>query len=162
MYPRCAIHDSPKQWNKWLPLAEEWYNSSYHTSLGCSPYKAIYAYEPNLVLAPEVSRETTPTVDEVLQNRELHIQALKTHLVAAQNKMKLQADKKRTFLEFTVGEKVLLKLQPYVHTSVARRPYPKIAFKYYGPYEIVEKIGNVAYKLKLPEGSLIHPVFHIS
>jgi hypothetical protein len=162
MYLRCAIHDSPKQWKKWLPLAELWYNSSYHTSLGCSPFKALYGYEPNLVLAPEVSRDTTPTVAEVVQNRELQIQTLKTHLSAAQNKMKIQADKKRTFLEFSVGDKVLLKLQPYVQTSVARRPYPKIAFKYYGPYEIVERIGKVAYKLQLPEGSLIHLVFHIS
>jgi hypothetical protein len=46
MYLRSAIHDSPKQWKSWLPLAELWYNSSYHSSLGCSPFKALYAYEP--------------------------------------------------------------------------------------------------------------------
>jgi hypothetical protein len=98
----------------------------------------------------------------MIQDRDLHLKALKEHLAAAQNRMKLQADKKRTPLQFTVGQKVLLKLQPYVQTSVANRPYPKIAFKYYGPYDVVERIGQVAYKLQLPEGSLIHPVFHIS
>jgi hypothetical protein len=162
MYLRCAIHDSPKQWKKWLPLAELWYNSSFHSSLGCSPFKALYAYEPNLALTPTVSTETSATVTEMIQHRELHLQALKDHLATAQNKMKVQADKKRTCLEFAVGEQVLLKLQPYVQSSVANRPYPKLAFKYYGPYEVLEKIGKVAYKLKLPEGSLIHPVFHIS
>jgi hypothetical protein len=76
--------------------------------------------------------------------------------------MKLQADRKRTKLSFQVGDKVLLKLQPYVQTSVANRLYPKMAYKYYGPYEVVQKIGEVAYKLQLPPNSLIHPVFHIS
>jgi hypothetical protein len=162
MYLCCVIHDSPKQWKKWLPLAELWYNSSFHSSSGCSPFKALCAYEPNLVLTPTVSTETSATLTEMIQHRELHLQALKDHLVAAQNKMKVQADKKRTCLEFVVGEQVLLKLQPYVQSSVANRPYPKLASKYYGPYEVLEKIGKVAYKLKLPEGSLIHPVFHIS
>jgi hypothetical protein len=37
MYLRCAVHDAPKQWKNWLSLAELWYNSSYHSSLGCSP-----------------------------------------------------------------------------------------------------------------------------
>jgi hypothetical protein len=62
-------------------------------------------------------------------------------LAAAQNKMKLYANKKRTELEFVVGDKVLLKLQPYVQSFVANRPFPKLALKYYGPYEVLQKIG---------------------
>ena len=44
---------------------------------------------------------------------------------------------------------------------MARRSNEKLAAKYYGPFEILEKIGAVAYKLQLPPSASIHPVFHV-
>jgi len=76
--------------------------------------------------------------------------------------MKLQVDRQRSDREFAVGEHVLLCLQPYTQSSVANRPFHKLAYKFFGPYKVIKRIGKVAYKLELPTDCNIHPVFHIS
>ncbi|XP_048447666.1 uncharacterized protein LOC125480683 [Pyrus x bretschneideri] len=80
----------------------------------------------------------------------------------AQNRMKVQADKKRTERHFNIGDMVYLKLVPYQLHSLVNHSYHKLQPRFYGPYAVLEKIGVVAYKLKLPEGSKVHPVFHVS
>jgi hypothetical protein len=61
-----------------------------------------------------------------------------------------------------VGNIVYLKLQPYVQSSLVRRSSNKLCFRFFGPLKIIEKLGSVAYKLELPPGVAIHPVFHVS
>ena len=87
---------------------------------------------------------------------------LKEQLAKAQNRMKVQADKHRRELELEVGELVYLKIQPYKLKSLAKRHNRKLSPRFYGPYEVIEKVGSAAYKLKLPEGTKVHPVFHVS
>lgn len=111
---------------------------------------------------PNVEEATQPEVKDVLAQRQMHTELLKQQLAATQNRIKHQADKNRTDREFQVGEQVLLKLQPYAQSSVANRPFPKLAFKYYGPFKILERIGAAAYRLELHANSLIHNMFHVS
>lgn len=158
MYLRCSIQENPKQWKRWLAFAEFWYNSTFHTALGCSPFRALYGHEPNFGAIPTLDEEVPLSIAEMLTERNAHMDLLKKHLAAAQNRMKQKADKNRTEKSFQTGEAVLLKLQPYVQKSVVNRPYPKIAFKHFGPYKILERVGHVAYKLELPP----EPVFHVS
>jgi hypothetical protein len=99
---------------------------------------------------------------ETVDDYQTHIAGLRDRLLAAQRRMKKYADANRTERQFAVGEQVLLKLQPYAQQSVVNRPYPKLSYKYFGPYIVLEKIGAVAYKLELPPNAKVHPVFHVS
>ncbi|GKD67424.1 hypothetical protein Tco_1309532, partial [Tanacetum coccineum] len=75
--------------------------------------------------------------------------------------MEEKVNLKRREVEFNVGDKVLVKLQPYRQLTLARHLSHKLTKRYYGPYEILERIGKVAYRLALPVTSNIHPVFHV-
>jgi hypothetical protein len=70
--------------------------------------------------------------------------------------MKFQADKGKTERQFEVGDLVFLKLQPYIQSSLAPRANQKMAFKFFGPFKILQRIGQVAYKLDLPATSSVH------
>lgn len=89
-------------------------------------------------------------------------QLVKQHLLRAQARMKRQADKCYSERSFSVGDLVFLKLQPYVQSSVARRAHHKLAFRFFGPFRVLECIGKVAYQLELPPSAAVHPVFHVS
>lgn len=161
-YLRCAAHATPKQWRKWLPMAEFWYNSSFHTSLGCTPFKALYGDDPNFGALPNIGDTTEQDLGDVPAERQAFLNLLREQLLRAQVRMKHQADKHRSDRQFSVGEDVLLKLQPYVQSSVVVRPSAKISLKYFGPYKVLDKIGEAGYRIQLPTDSKIHNVFHVS
>ncbi len=75
--------------------------------------------------------------------------------------MKLQVDRHRQERHFEVGEWVFLRLQPFKQKTMHKK-LGKLGPKFYGPFNVLEKIGAVAYKLELPEEANIHPVFHVS
>ena len=121
----------------------------------------MYGYSPPGFSWDASSKAHVATVQALLKDKEQLSRLMIDQLQKAQQRMKHYADRNRVDRQFQVGDEVYLKLQPYRHTSLALRKNLKLSSKYYGPYPVISRIGAVAYKLKLPDTSKLHPVFHV-
>ncbi|GJV64163.1 putative reverse transcriptase domain-containing protein [Tanacetum coccineum] len=130
----CCVMDFGGSWDTHLPLIEFSYNNSYHTSIKCAPFEALYGRKcRSPVIWTEVG-ESQLIGPEIMQETTKKIVQIKERLKTARSRQKSYADKRR-----------------------------KLAPRYVGPFEIVERVGPVAYRLKLPqELSCVHDTFHVS
>ncbi|GKB63698.1 putative reverse transcriptase domain-containing protein [Tanacetum coccineum] len=149
-------------WDVHLPLVKFSYNNSYHSSVRCAPFEALYGRKcrsPILwaevgegqLIRPELVQETIETISQI-----------KDRLKAARDRQKSYADKRRKPLEFSVGDYVLLNMSPW--KGVVRfGKKEKLTPRFVEPFEIIEKVGPVAYRLELPkELNGVHDTFHVS
>lgn len=142
--------------------AEFWFNTNYNVSIGQTPFQTLYGKEAPILPNYIEGSSSIDVLDRELNDREWALSIVKSNLIKAQNRMKLNADKHRQEIQFNIDDWVLVKLQPYRQYSVAVRLHNKLSTKYFGPYKIKGKISKVAYQLSLPIGSRIHDTFHIS
>ncbi|GJX78546.1 putative reverse transcriptase domain-containing protein [Tanacetum coccineum] len=134
---------------------------NYHSSIRCAPFEALYGRKcrspilwaeigESSLIGPELFQETT---DKVV--------LIKEKLKAARDRQKRYADNKRKPLEFEVGDQLMLKVSPWKGVIYFGKK-GKLAPRYVGPFEILERIGLVAYRLRLPEElSGVHDTFHV-
>ena len=134
----------------------------YHSALGRSPFEVLYGHPPRHFGITNLQMCSTLELEAWLKERELLSRLIHQQLLRAQQRMKHQADKHRSEHIFSVGDLVYLKLQSYIQTSIAARGNQKLAFRFFGPFKILQRIGKVAYKLDLPSDAKIHPVVHVS
>ncbi|GJW85141.1 putative mitochondrial protein [Tanacetum coccineum] len=127
---KCMTGERPKEWKKWLSLAELWYNSNFHTSIQTTPFEAVYGQSPPIHVLYLGGLSKVDAVDRTLEAREHAIQMLKFHLSR--------------------------------QVSIRQGRQNKFSPKSFGPLQVVEKIGHVAYKFNLPAHSEIHNAFHVS
>ena len=156
------MSEQQTHWAKWLPLAEWWYNTSYHSSTKMTPYEAVYGQPPPSLTSYLPGSSKVQAIDSTLAQREQLLQTLKDNLVQAQHRMKQQTDQHRSERVFNQGDMVFLCLQPYKQTSLKLSGRQKLAPKFYGPYKVLKHIREIAYALELLSSSQIHNVFHVS
>lgn len=124
-----------------------------------TPFQALYGRPlPHLVCF--VSPTSIDSLDNMMLERNAILDELQLKMARFQQIMCHYANKHRQYVSYQIGDSIYLKLQPYRQKSLASRPNRKPPF--FGPYTISQKIGPVAYKLKLPPTCLIHRVFHAS
>ncbi|GJS22767.1 putative reverse transcriptase domain-containing protein [Tanacetum coccineum] len=131
---RACVIDFGGSWDVHLPLAEFSYNNSYHSSIRCAPFEALYGRKcRSPVLWAEIG-ESSLIGPELVQETTDKVVLIKEKLKAARNRQKSYADNRRKPLEFEVGDRVMLKVSPWK-----------------------------AYRLRLPEElSGVHDTFHVS
>jgi hypothetical protein len=153
------VNEKQDNWVELLPLAQFAYNSAKSESTKISPFYANYGYEPEAYRQPRrngVMAEQAITLASKM--KELHLQ-LSRDIDFNKQRTTANANKKRSMgPPLQRGDKVYL-LRKHIKT---KRPSTKLDFKKLGPFRIEEVVGPVNYRLKLPTGSRLHPVFHVS
>ncbi|XP_075095534.1 uncharacterized protein LOC142173782 [Nicotiana tabacum] len=138
-YVRCYNNEDAANWYSCLPMAEYWYNTSFHSAIHITPYEALYGRPPPLHLPYLPGESASAEVDNTLLNRELKLQLLKHHTRRAQHRMKQQADSHRSDRQFDVGDWVYMKIQlykqihPILHVSLIKRCYEVPSQIFYPP-----------------------------
>jgi hypothetical protein len=154
-YLRCMVFQCLKKWHSQLSTTEWWYNTSFHTSLKMTPFQILYGFPPPMITEGIIPDSMVNDARDMMKN-------IKHNLMTAQEIMKKYGDKKRSERELAVGDMAYLKMQPDMHSSLQLHNKMKMHSRFYGPFKVLQRIGQVAYKLLLPDNCSIHPVFHIS
>jgi hypothetical protein len=157
---RMYVMDKPSKWEDYLHLVEFSYNNGYQASLKMSPFEALYGRKCNTPVSWDNPADRAVVGPEMLKEMEEQMLKIKKNLKASQDRQKSYADKNRTHREFKVGDHVFLKVKANI-SSLKLGNCSKLAARYCGLFEILERIGPVAYMLALPASMSIHNVFHV-
>ncbi|KAL0552300.1 hypothetical protein IC582_011408 [Cucumis melo] len=161
MLRACAL-EFPGSWDSHLHLMEFAYNNSYQATIGMAPFEALYGRCCRSPVCWGEVGEQRLMGPELVQSTNEAIQKIRSRMHTAQSRQKSYADVRRKDLEFEIGDKVFLKVAPMKGVLRFERR-GKLSPRFVGPFEILERIGLVAYRLALPPSlSAVHDVFHVS
>ena len=155
------VKEQPGKWEDYLHLVEFAYNNHYQTSARYSPLEILYGRKCNTPISWSNLVDRLVLGPELLKEMELIVKQVQGNLKIAQDRQKSEADLKRTPKEFKVDEHVFINLRPK-KSSLRLGSCAKLAPRYCSPFEILSRIGHVAYQLALPPNLRVHNVFQIS
>ena len=154
--------DYEGSWDRYIPLVEFVYNNSFQSSIGMAPYEALYGRKCRTPLCWTELSEKKVIGPDLIQETEEKVKMIRERLKMVTDRQKSYADMKIKDIRYEIGEKVFLKISPW--KKVMRYGEKgKLSPRFIGPYEMIEKVGPVAYHLALPpELEKIHNVFYVS
>ena len=158
---QAYVLDHKGSWEEHLPLVEFTYNNSYQASIQMEPYEALYGRPCRSPICWTEVEKSSFTGPNLIRDTSEKLSLIRQRLLTAQSRQKSYADVQRRPLEFEVGDHVFLKVMP--KRGVVRfDKRGKLSLRFIGPFEILERVGTVAYQLALPPSmSGFHVVFHV-
>ena len=161
MLRSCAI-DYEGSCDRHIPLVEFMYNNSFQSSNGMAPYETLYGRKCKTPLCWTELSERKVIGPDLIQETEEKVKMIRERLTVATERQKSYADMKRKDIRYEIGEKVFLKVWPWKKVMRFGKK-GKLSPRFIGPYEVIEKVDPVAYRLALPlDLEKIHNVFHMS
>ena len=159
---RGCVMEFTGSWDRYIPLIEFTYNNSYQSSIGMAPYEALYGRRCRTPVHWTELNEHKVIGLDIVKDTEAKVQVIRQRLKAASDRQKSYVDLKRKDIEYEVGDKVFIKVSPWRKVLRFGKKW-KLSPRFIGPYEVLERIGPVAYRLALPpELAKLHDVFHVS
>ena len=159
---RACIPDHMGSWEEHLPLVELAYNNSYQANIQMTPYKALYDRPCRSPICWTEVGESSIVGSNPIRDTSKKVSLIRQRLLTTQSQKKSYADRRRRPLDFEVGDHVFLKVMD--KRGVVRfDKRGKLSPRFIGPFEILERVGTIAYRLVLPPSMLgVYEVFHIS
>ena len=159
---RGCVLDFSGSWDKYIPLMEFAYNNSYQSSIGMALYEALYGRRCITPMCLTELNGHKIIGPDLVKGIEEKVQIIQQRLKAASYRQRSYANLKIKDIEYQVGDKVFLKVSLWKKILRFRRK-GKLSPRFIGPYEILERVGPVAYCLALPlELAKLHDAFHVS
>ena len=155
---RAFVNFEQNDWVELLPMAEFAYNNSKHASTGFSPFEVMLGYSPRMFFEETWDKKAkSKSAKEHAEHLAELLRVLKGNLLAAQTQQAMYKDEHTKPMSYKVGDYVNLNGK-----NIKTKRNKKLEWKFFGPFKILECIGDQAYRLDLPKRWRIHNVFHVS